>query len=99
LPSLENLHQEFRGRPFALVAINLKEGRDAVLNLVRSEGITYTNLLDEDGKVSAAYGVSSTPMKFLIDAKGDLIAAALGYREWDGNDAIALINALIKNDE
>jgi thiol-disulfide isomerase/thioredoxin len=99
LPSLENLHQEFRDKPFALVAVNLKEGRDAVLKLVRSAGISYTNLLDKDGEISAVYGVSSTPMKFLIDAKGNLVAAALGYREWDGDDARSLINALIMNNE
>jgi thioredoxin-related protein len=99
LPSLENLHQEFRDRPFALVAVNLEESRDAVLKLVRSAGISYTNLLDKDGQISAVYGVSSTPMKFLIDAKGNLIAAALGYREWDGDDAKSLINTLLENNE
>jgi thioredoxin-related protein len=99
LPSLEHLHQEFRDRPFALVAVNLEESRDAVLKLVRSAGISYTNLLDKDGQISAVYGVSSTPMKFLIDAKGNLIAAALGYREWDGDDAKSLINTLLENNE
>jgi len=99
LPSLENLHEEFKDKPFALVAINLKESSDAVLNKVRSAGLSFTNLLDKDGKISAMYGVSSTPMKFLINAKGNMIAAALGYREWDGDDVKSLINALIMNDE
>jgi cytochrome c biogenesis protein CcmG/thiol:disulfide interchange protein DsbE len=98
LPSLEDLHQEFKDKPFALVAINLKESRDAVLNQVRSAGLSYTNLIDKDGKISAIYGVSSTPMKFVIDAKGNMVAAALGYREWDRDEIRSLINILmIKN--
>ena len=99
MPSLENLHEEFKDKPFALVAINLEESRDAVLNKVRSAGLSYTNLLDKDGKISALYGVSSTPMKFLINAQGTMIAAALGYREWDGDNVTSLINALIMNNE
>jgi thioredoxin-related protein len=98
LPSLEDLHQEFKDKPFALVAINLKESRDAVLNQVRSAGLSYTNLLDNDGKISAIYGVSSTPVKFVIDAKGNMVAAALGYREWDRDEFKSLINILMMKD-
>jgi len=98
LPSLENLHQEFKDKPFAVVSINLKESRDAVLNQVRGAGLSYTNLLDQDGEISAMYGVSSTPMKFLIDEKGNMIAAALGYREWDGDEMKSLITILTMKD-
>lgn len=68
-----------------------------MLNQVRRAGLSYTNLLDTDGKISAAYGVSSTPVKFVIDAKGDMVAAALGYREWDSDEMKVLINALMMN--
>jgi hypothetical protein len=98
LPSLENLHQEFKDKPFALVSINLKESRDAVLNQVRSAGLSFANLLDRDGKISDMYGVSSTPMKFVIDAKGNMVAAALGYREWDGDEMKSLITILMMKD-
>lgn len=36
-------------------------------------------------------------MKFVIDAKGDMVAAALGFREWDSDEMKLLINALIMN--
>ena len=98
MPSLENLHQEFKDKPFVLVSINLKESRDAVLNQVRSAGLSFTNLLDRDGKISAMYGVSSTPMKFVIDAEGNMVAAALGYREWDGDEMKSLITILMTKD-
>lgn len=76
------------------MGIDLKESRDAVLDQVRRAGLSYTNLLDRDGSVSGSYGVISTPMKFIIDAKGNAVAAALGYREWDGDEMRSLVNAL-----
>jgi thioredoxin-related protein len=98
LPSLEKLHQEFRGSPFVILAIDLRESRDVVLKHVRSHGLSYVNLLDTDGKVGAQYGVSSTPVKFLIDAKGNMIAAALGYRDWESKEFKDLIIALMASD-
>ena len=97
MPSLENLHQEFKDKPFAIVAINLRESRDAVLKMVRSAGLSFTNLLDQDGKISVMYGVSSTPIKFVVDTQGNLVAAALGYREWDRDEMKSLIHFLTMN--
>ena len=95
MPSLESLHQEFRDSPFVILAINIKETKDAVIKQVRSNGLNYINLLDTDGRVSALYGVSSTPVKFLIDAKGNMVAAALGFREWDSKEFKDLISTLM----
>ena len=42
------------------------------------------------------YGVSSTPVKFLIDAEGNMIGAAMGYREWNSDEVKSLISGLIE---
>ena len=98
MPSLENLHQEFKNDPFALIAIDIKEDKNTVLKQIRSNGVSYTNLLDRDGTVSSLYGVSSTPMKFIIDRDGYMIGAVLGYREWDKDDMKSLIRTLMEPD-
>jgi len=95
LPSLENLHQHFKEKPFALIAVDVQEDKETVLRFLRKQGITYVNLLDSDGNTSASYGVSSTPVKFLIDADGNMIGAGLGYKEWDSDEIKSLIQALI----
>ena len=46
--------------------------------------------------MSSSYGVSSTPAKFLIDTEGNMVGAALGYREWDKDEMISLIELLLK---
>lgn len=99
MPSLESLHQHFKGKPFVVIAIDIQEKRETVRKYVRSHGLTYVNLLDTDNKVSALYGVSSTPVKFLIDTEGNLVGAALGYREWDNEDVKSLIQILIESEQ
>ncbi len=96
MPSLEKIHQRFKDRPVAVVAIDIEEKRETVRKHVRSNGLTYTNLLDTDGRISALYGVRSTPMKYLIDKDGNLIGAALGYRDWDQDEINILIEELLK---
>lgn len=96
MPSLEKLHQEFKNSAFALVAIDIKEDANTVSKYVKRNGLSYTNLIDEDGSVSAMYGVSSTPMKFIIDRDGFMIGAVLGYREWDTKEMKSLIRSLLR---
>ena len=98
MPSLENLHQHFKDDPFVILAIDIKESKDAVLKSVRKNGLSYTNLLDTDGQVSAQFGVSSTPMKFIIDRQGNMVTAAMGYRDWDKDDFKSLIKSLMSSD-
>ena len=78
-----------------VIAIDVEESRETVEKLVRGHGLSYANLLDEDGSVGAQYGVRSTPMKFIIDTKGNVIGAALGYREWDDEEMKSVIRKLI----
>jgi thioredoxin-related protein len=95
LPSLENLHQHFKGKPFAVVAVDIQEEKETVLRFLRSQGVTYVNVLDMNGDTSALYGVSSTPVKFLIGKDGNMVGAGLGYKEWDRDEIKALIQTLI----
>jgi peroxiredoxin len=95
LPSLESLHQRFKGKPFTLIAIDIEEPKDTVLRFVRKHSLTFTNLLDTDGQVSMMYGVRSTPVKYLIDKEGNMVGAALGYKDWDQEDVHSLIRRLI----
>ncbi|RJQ22388.1 MAG: TlpA family protein disulfide reductase [Nitrospiraceae bacterium] len=95
MPSLERLHQHFRGEPFVVLGIDTGEEKDKVLSFVRDSGLTFTTLLDEDGEVSARYGVRSTPAKILIDTEGNVVGAALGYKDWDSDEVHELIRLLI----
>ena len=62
---------------------------------VRDNGLSFTNLLDQDGMVSAQFGVRSTPTKILLDKEGNLTGMALGYKKWDKEEMKSLIRMLI----
>lgn len=78
------------------MGIDLGESKKTVEKFIRQHGISYDNLLDQNGDISALYGVRSTPMKYIIDADGNMVGAALGYREWDDEGMRSLIDLLIK---
>jgi hypothetical protein len=78
------------------MAIDIREKKDAVLGTIRREGVSFINLLDKTGEVSALYGVQSTPVKFLIDAKGNMVGAGLGYKKWDNEEMNSLIQLLME---
>ena len=96
MPSLERLHQALKDKPFSLLAIDVGETKETVLKFVEARGLSFQFLLDEDSQVSAQYGVRSHPMKFLINKEGNVIGAAIGYREWNTEEMKQLIRILSK---
>lgn len=95
MPSLENLHLEFKNEPFKLLLIDVKEKKETVQRFIQKKSYSFRNLVDEDGRVSAQYGVRSHPMKFLVNKEGKLIGVARGYREWDTEEMKSLVRLLI----
>jgi peroxiredoxin len=95
LPSLENLHQQFKGKPFVILGIDIQEERSVVQDFVRDENISFPVLLDEDGEVSFQYSIRAHPQKFLINPEGNIIGIAEGYRKWDSEIVKSLIQQLI----
>ena len=95
MPSLENLHNQFKGDKFTLISIDVGESRDKVTSFLEPYDYSFLNLLDESRQVSVQYGVRSHPMKFIIDKKGNLVGIARGFREWDSDEMQNLISILI----
>jgi peroxiredoxin len=90
------LYEEFKGRGFTLVLVNMGEEAELVRRTVKARGYTAPVVLDGSREVSAAYGVTATPTVYLVDRRGQLVGRAVGRRDWSGELGRRLIAALLK---
>lgn len=96
MPAMERLYQEFKGKGFEVVAINVKDTRKDALAFVKELKLTYPILLDPEGQVGLLYGAWGLPATYLIDAKGVVLARAWGPAEWYSPAARNLIKSLLE---
>ncbi len=78
----------------AVVAISIQEPRDTVQRWVDTQVVSFTVLLDPDGRATADYGVTATPTVFLVAPDGTLRGKALGTKPWTSATGRALLEAL-----
>lgn len=95
MPSLVKLYHKFKDTDFTILAIDIKENKQKVKKYAHKAGVSFPVLLDINGHTARAYGVLGTPAHFLIDKKGDLIAYAMGAKNWENEKSRNLIQFLI----
>lgn len=72
VPQLKSFQASYDKRNIAFLAVNVAQPAHAVEQFIKDRGVNYKVLLDEDGSVSAKYGVEVTgiPLIVGIDAGG-----------------------------
>jgi len=95
MPSMERLYRRHKDRGFAILAISIDTGgTELVASFVRQLALTFPIGLDPDLQVANRYTVRALPSSFLIDRTGNMVAIAVGPRDWDGSAADALVDLL-----
>ncbi len=94
MPSMEKLHQKFKDKDFVMLAINLQESASKIKQFYKEYKLTFTTLLDTTGDVGAGMGIRSIPTTYILDKNGRMIGKALGPREWESKESIALFEYL-----
>lgn len=95
MPTMEKLHRGLKGEGLEIMAINIRESKKEVRKFFDELGLTFTVLLDRDGKVSEEYGAWSIPLSYFINRKGEFVGKVMGSREWDSKDSRALFKGLL----
>lgn len=96
MPSaIEQVHQEYRGRGLAVLAIDIQEERDKVHAWVERHLVSVPVVLDRDGAVTRRYDVTATPTAFVVTRDGAVVGKALGAKAWTSPAGRALIEALL----
>ena len=97
MPSMEKLHQNFKDKDFVMLAINLQESASKIKQFYKEYKLTLTTLLDTTGAVGTGFGIRSIPTTYILDKNGRIIGKALGPREWESKESIALFEYLTES--
>lgn len=70
IPHMIELYQEKRDQDFEIVAVNLRENPNRVEGFAQKLNMPFPVLLDQKGRVGAAYYVRGIPTSIFIDEEG-----------------------------
>ena len=63
-------YDKLRGQGLVVLAVNVLEDTEKVIEHVRSHGHTFPVVMDHDNRVANRYGVVGLPASFLVDRQG-----------------------------
>jgi peroxiredoxin len=93
-PELTEIHETYKDRGFALIAISVGESPEKVRDFKEEFDIPYTVVID-DMDVNSSYGVMSIPTTLLLDREGNVALKHLGFARGVGADLAKEIEKLL----
>jgi thiol-disulfide isomerase/thioredoxin len=92
-PSLDRVRKAFKPTELEVLAVNV--GEDAETAFSFAGMADFPVLLDRDSKAMGAWSVMGLPTTLLVDREGKVAFRAVGGREFDDPEIIALIRSLL----
>jgi thiol-disulfide isomerase/thioredoxin len=92
MASLERLAWRDRGRRFAIIGISTDDRVDQAQGLLKKSNATISQFIDMDLQMETMLGASRLPLTVLVGADGRILQKVLGARQWDGAEALRLID-------
>jgi thiol-disulfide isomerase/thioredoxin len=99
MPGIQRLQERLADQPFVILPVNVGELKYRVWKFVKLINFTLPVLLDSNSKTFESWGVSVLPTSFLLDTSGRIRYRVQGDLEWDSEDVVSLIEALINEEE
>ena len=103
MPQVNGIARHFKGKPVALLAMNIDQDPTDARYIVDKLGITYPVLRahDESGELMGKLPVYGFPTLVIIDRDGIVRDAHVGYSNTLGEDVIKAVEALLdeRNDK
>jgi len=93
---IDSLYSALKDESFTVLAVDIREDRDKVRSFMEKYQVDFPVYIDTTGEVAMQYGVSGIPTTFIVDPQGKIVGRALGPREWDSQESIALMRSLME---
>ena len=94
MPSMQRAWEKLESEGIVMLAVNGGEDEDTVFQFTANYPVEFPLLLDRDSKVTGEWPVRGLPTTFVVDPRGRLVYRAIGGREWDDPELLALVRAL-----
>ena len=98
MPSIERLRRSMDGRPFAVLAVNVGESGRVARDFAEKLPVSFTVLLDRDGRVTRAWGARVLPASYLVGPDGRIRYSYFGDLDWSSDEVRSRIEALMRAD-
>lgn len=96
IPSLNNLREKMKGKPFELISVNYAEDKQRVDKFLKRVNVDFPVLLDETGRVSADWNVLVYPSTFVISPGGKITHGVNGAILWDSPEVFKQLTDLME---
>ena len=94
MPTMNRLLEKMRGKPFAIVTVNMAESPAQVRQFLQEVPVDFPVLLDSDGSTLGRWKVFAAPANFILDKQGKIIYTLYGAIEWDSDEMVSRLSAL-----
>jgi thiol-disulfide isomerase/thioredoxin len=92
MASLERLAWRDENRYFAIIGISTDDEANQAKALLKNANATISHFIDSGLQMEHMLGASRLPLTVLVAADGRIIQKIYGARQWDGADALRLID-------
>ena len=99
LPKLQKIYDKYKKYGLTIIGINQDgpRNRSKINPFIKSQGISFPILLDDNSDVMRRYRVVSLPATVIISSKGNILKVHKGYRAGDEKLLEKEIIFLLKN--
>jgi thiol-disulfide isomerase/thioredoxin len=92
MASLERLAWRDGKHYFAIIGISTDDDADQAKGMLKNANATISHFIDTGLQMENMLGATRLPLTVLVDADGRVLEKVYGARQWDGADALRLID-------
>lgn len=94
---MERLAWLDRSRYLAIIGISTDDQAERAESFLKLFNATISHFIDRRLQMEHTLGASRLPLTVLVDADGRVLAKIYGARQWDGTDALRLLDDTFHN--